>query len=302
MGDDERFEYIYKFVSRDPVRPGGYAANRELLDHGTLYVAQFDARGKGRWIALVHGENGLTQANGFADQAEVLVRTRQAADHVRATPMDRPEWVAVHPQTGEVFATLTNNAQRGQPGREVDAANPRADNVMGHIIRWREGASGSGDAAATEFRWVHFALAGDPGADKPAHRGNVRGDAYGSPDGLTFDDGGLLWIQTDVSTSAMHKGAYRAMGHNMMLCADPSTGETRRFLTGPAGCEITGLAFSPDRRFMFVNVQHPGETASERSDPQRPQAVSQWPDGPAGGRPRSATVVVRRKDGGLVGT
>ena len=302
MGDDERFEYIYKFVSRDPVRPGGYAANRELLDHGTLYVAQFDARGMGRWIALVHGENGLTQANGFADQGEVLVRARQAADHVRATPMDRPEWVAVHPQTGEVFATLTNNAQRGQPGREVDAANPRADNVMGHIIRWREGASGSGDAAATEFRWVHFALAGDPGADKPAHRGNVRGDAYGSPDGLTFDDGGLLWIQTDVSTSAMHKGAYRAMGHNMMLCADPSTGETRRFLTGPAGCEITGLAFSPDRRFMFVNVQHPGETASERSDPQRPQAVSQWPDGPAGGRPRSATVVVRRKDGGLVGT
>lgn len=302
MGDDERFEYIYKFVSRDKIRPGGYAANRELLDHGTLYVARFDAKGHGRWIALVHGENGLNAERGFADQGEVLVKTRQAADAVGATPMDRPEWIAVHPQTGEVFATLTNNVQRGQPGREVDDANPRADNIMGHIIRWREGVSGSGDAAATEFRWMHFALAGDPAAEKPEHRGTVRGDRYGSPDGLVFDDGGLLWIQTDVSTSAMHQGAYREMGNNMMLCADPSTGETRRFLTGPAGCEITGLAFTPDRRFLFVNVQHPGETASERSDPLRPQAVSQWPDGAAGGRPRSATVVVRRKDGGVVGT
>ncbi|MBI3531323.1 MAG: PhoX family phosphatase [Burkholderiales bacterium] len=302
MGDDERFEYVYKFVSRDKVRPGGYAANKDLLDHGTLYVARFDARGYGRWIPLVHGENGLTAAQGFADQGEVLIKTRQAADAVGATKMDRPEWIAVHPQTGEVFVTLTNNNQRGQPGREVDAANPRPDNIMGHIIRWREGSGGSGDAAATEFRWMHFALAGDPNAEKPEHRGNIQGDMYGSPDGLAFDDSGLLWIQTDISTSVMNKGAYKSIGNNMMLCADPASGETKRFLTGPAGCEITGIAFTPDRRFMFVNVQHPGETASERSDPSKPQAVSNWPDGPAGGRPRSATVVIRRKDGGIVGT
>lgn len=302
MGDDERFEYIYKFVSRDKVRPGGFAANRELLDYGTLYVARFEADGRGRWIALTHGENGLTADKGFADQGEVLIRARQAADAVGATRMDRPEWIAVHPQTGEVFATLTNNSERGQPGRETDAANPRPGNIMGHIIRWREGDSGTGDAAAAAFRWTHFALAGDPNADKPEHRGTIKGDMYGSPDGLAFDASGMLWIQTDVSTSAMHKGAYKSMGNNMMLCADPATGETKRFLTGPAGCEITGIAFSPDQRFLFINIQHPGETASERSDPARPQAVSSWPDGPAGGRPRSATVVIRRKDGGIVGT
>lgn len=302
MGDDERFEYIYKFVSRDKVRPGGYAANKTLLDHGTLYVARFDARGYGRWIALEHGQNGLTAERGFADQGEVLVKTRQAADAVGATKMDRPEWIAVHPHTGEVFVTLTNNSLRGQPGREVDEANPRADNIMGHIVRWREGGGAAHDAAAEEFRWMHFALAGDPNAGKPEHRGSIKGDIYGSPDGLAFDESGLLWIQTDISTSVMNKGPYKSIGNNMMLCADPATGETKRFLTGPAGCEITGIVFTPDRRFMFVNVQHPGETASERSDPAAPLAVSSWPDGPAGGRPRSATVVIRRKDGGIVGT
>ncbi len=302
MGDDERFEYIYKFVSRDMVKPGGFKANKDLLDHGTLYVARFDARGHGRWLALTHGENGLTAENGFASQADILIKTRQAADLAGATRMDRPEWIAVHPQTGEVFATLTNNSQRGQPGRDVDEANPRSDNIMGHIIRWREGPGHDGDAAATEFRWMHFALAGDPNAGKAEHRGDIKGDMYGSPDGLAFDAGGLLWIQTDVSTSAMHQGAYKNMGNNMMLCADPATGQTKRFLTGPAGCEITGIAFTPDRRAVFINIQHPGETASERSNPEKPQAVSTWPDGPRGGRPRSATVVIRRRDGGVIGT
>ncbi|MDP2033514.1 MAG: PhoX family phosphatase [Polaromonas sp.] len=308
MGDDERFEYVYKFVSRDKVKPGGYRANKDLLDHGTLYVARFDSQGYGRWLPLVHGEGGLNAAAGFADQAEVLVKCRQAADTVGATRMDRPEWVAVHPNTGEVFLTLTNNSARGQNGRLADAANPRNDNIMGHIIRWREGkgAGGSGvfdgDASATEFRWMHFALAGDPNAGKAEYRGSIKGDIYGSPDGLQFDAGGLLWIQTDISTSAMHKGAYKDIGNNMMLCADPATGETKRFLTGPAGCEVTGVSFTPDRRAVFINIQHPGETASERGDPAQPKAVSHWPDGPMGGRPRSATVVIRRKDGGTVGT
>jgi uncharacterized protein len=302
MGDDERFEYIYKFVSRDKVQAGGYQANRELLNHGTLYVARFDADGMGHWLALVHGEQGLTPENGFADQAEILIKARLAADVVGATRMDRPEWIAVHPHTGEVFATLTNNNQRGQPGRETDAANPRADNIMGHIIRWREGTGGAADAAATQFRWMPFALAGDPKADKPAHRGTIQGDIYANPDGLAIDDSGLLWIQTDVSTTVLNKGPFAAFGNNMMLCADPVSGQTKRFLTGPMGCEITGIDFTPDRRAVFINIQHPGETASERSDPRQPQAVSQWPDGPASGRPRSATVVIRRKDGGLVGT
>ncbi len=302
MGDDERFEYVYKFVSRDRVKPGGFKTNQNLLDHGILYVARFDTRGFGTWLPLVHGENGLNAQAGFSSQAEVVTRCRQAADVEGATKMDRPEWIAVHPQTGEVYITLTNNSQRGQLGKVVDDANPRADNVMGHIIRWREGATSSADAAALEFRWMHFVLAGDPNAEKVEHQGNIKGDIYGSPDGLQFDAGGMLWIQTDISTSAQGKGAYKNIGNNMMLCADPQTGLTKRFLTGPPGCEVTGVAFTPDRKNLFVNIQHPGETASERSNPEQPKKFSHWPDGPNGGRPRSATVVIRRKDGGVVGT
>jgi uncharacterized protein len=302
MGDDERFEYVYKFVSRDKVRTGGLAANRDLLDKGTLYVARFDAQGFGRWLPLTHGQGALSAANGFANQAEVVIKCRQAADAVGATKMDRPEWIAVHPSTKEVFVTLTNNNQRGQPGRALDDANPRGDNVMGHIIRWREGDASGGDSDAQEFRWMHFALAGDPKAEKAEHRGDIKGDMYGSPDGLSIDAGGLMWIQTDISTSVLGKGSYKDMGHNMMLVADPATGQTKRFMTGPAGCEITGVTFTPDRRAVFINIQHPGETASERSDPAKPQAISNWPDGPGGGRPRSATVAIWRKDGGVVGT
>jgi secreted PhoX family phosphatase len=139
-------------------------------------------------------------------------------------------------------------------------------------------------------------------AKKAEHQGTVKGDLYGSPDGLSFDRNGLLWIQTDISTSAMHKGAYEFVGNNMMLVSDPATGETKRFLTGPAGCEVTGLAFAPDQKTLFINIQHPGEPDSERSDPAKPRAVSSWPDGQGGGRPRSATVAIRRKDGGVVGT
>jgi uncharacterized protein len=310
MGDDERFEYIYKFVSRDKVKQGGFQANKNILDHGTLYVARFNNLGVGTWLAMTQGEGGLTAANGFMSQADVLIKSRQAADVLGATKMDRPEWITVNPLNGEVFVTLTNNSQRGQAGRAesdmVDTANPRNDNVMGHIIRWREGngtnSSAEGDAAAIEFRWMHFALAGDPNAAKPEHKGNIKGDMYGSPDGLKIDAGGLMWIQTDISTSVMNKGPYTPVGNNMMLCADPKTGQTKRFLTGPSGCEITGITFTEDRRSVFINIQHPGETASERSDPDKPQAVSTWPDGAAGGRPRSATVVIRRKDGGIVGT
>lgn len=310
MGDDERFEYIYKFVSRDKVKPGGFKNNKDLLDHGTLFAARFDKGGVGSWKAMKHGESGLTAEYGFASQAEVLIKSRQAADKLGATKMDRPEWIAVNPLTGEVFVTLTNNSQRGQAGRAatdmVDDANPRNENIMGHIIRWREGASSTGategDAAATEFRWMHFALAGDPNATKAENRGTIKGDMYGSPDGLTIDAGGLMWIQTDISTSVINQGAYTSIGNNMMLCADPKTGQTKRFLTGPAGCEITGITFTPDRRSVFINIQHPGETASERSDSDKPQAVSTWPDGVAGGRPRSSTIVIRRKDGGIVGT
>lgn len=298
MGEDARFEYIYKFVSRDRIAPGGYAANAELLDHGTLYVARFDADGRGRWLALVHGQGPLTAVNGFADAGELMVKTRQASDLLGATKMDRPEWTAVDRQ-GWVYCTLTNNSNRGgkdQPG--VDAANPRANNTMGHIIRWKE----DGDHDGATFQWNHFVLAGDPLNERAEARGQVKGDAFGCPDGLWVDGRGVLWIQTDMSTSAMGKGDLARLGNNAMLAADPATGEVRRFLVGPVGCEITGATATPDGRTMFINIQHPGESPSERSDPAAPQRISDWPDKRAGGRPRSATVVIRKNDGGVIGS
>ena len=185
-GEDARFEYIYKFVSRDRIAPGGAnltkaQANRELLDHGTLYVARFDADGGGRWLPLVHGQGPLTAANGFADQGAVVIRSRQASDLLGGTKMDRPEWLAIDQARGEVFCTLTNNSARGQPGFPgVDAANPRANNAMGHIIRWKE----DGDFDAVTMRWDHLVLAGDPANARAEAKGNVRGDVFGCPDGL----------------------------------------------------------------------------------------------------------------------
>jgi len=308
-GEDARFEYLYKFVSRDRIAPAGGGrsaaqANRTLLDHGTLYVARFDADGRGRWLPLVHGQGPLTAANGFADQGEVLVKTRQASDLLGATKMDRPEWLAIDPATRTVYCTLTNNSARGAAGQPgVDAANPRANNVMGQIIRWREGEGREGDDFdAPTLRWDHLLLAGDPANARPEARGNVRGDAFACPDGLFLDARGVLWIQTDMSTSAMGQGELARLGNNQMLACDPATGEVRRFLTGPVGCEITGAVMAPDGRTLFVNVQHPGETPSERSDPMNPTRWSTWPEGPGTERPRSATVVVRRRDGGPVGT
>jgi len=298
MGEDARFEYIYKFVSRDAIQPGGAAANASLLDHGTLFVAKFNSDGKGQWIALTHGQGPLTAANGFADQGEVLIKARQASDLLGATKMDRPEWIDIDKQ-GWVYTTLTNNSNRGgdkQPG--VDAANPRANNTQGNIIRWKE----DGDFQGTTFAWNHFVFAGDPSLDRADAKGNVKGDMFSCPDGLWVDGRGLMWIQCDMSTSAMGKGDLKNFGNNMMLAADVNTGEVRRFLVGPAGCEITGATETPDGKTMFINVQHPGEPANELSDPKNPRAVSNWPDKKPNGRPRSATVVIRKADGGVIGT
>jgi secreted PhoX family phosphatase len=308
-GEDARFEYIYKFVSRDKIRSGGAKANAELLDHGTLYVARFDADGTGRWLPLVQGQGPLTADHGFPDQGSVLIKSRQASDRLGATKMDRPEWIAIDQDARTVYCTLTNNSRRGRPDHpDVDAANPRANNTMGHIIQWIE----DGDFDSTMFRWKHLVLAGDPANERPEARGNIRGDVFACPDGLALDARGVLWIQTDISSDEKHRGEMQGFGNNQMLACDPATGEVRRFLTGPVGCEITGLALTPDGRTMFVNIQHPGEPLTPRNDglevpnlhsnPADPRRYSNWPDFRLDGRPRSATVAIRKADNGPIGT
>lgn len=298
MGDDQRNEYVYKFISKLPFDAQKNPKGDGLLDDGTLFVGRFESNGSGQWIALEHGKNGLTKENGFPDQAYIAINARLAADFVGATPMDRPEWIAVHPKLNDVYVTLTNNSDRG--GRTpINAPNPRERNLMGHIVRWREF---NRDTAALTFRWEIFVLAGDRTAQEPTLRGNIRGDTFGSPDGLWFDKRGILWTQTDVSTSALGKGAYANMPNNCMYAADPTTREFRRFLIGPKGCEVTGIDITPDYKTMFINIQHPGESPSERADPANPTAISSWPDAAVYKRPRSATIAVWRDDGQAVGT
>ena len=291
-GDDERFEYIYKFVSRDAYNPNDREANRDLLDHGTLYAGKFNADGTGVWQPLVHGQNGLTAANGFADQADVLVHARFAGDQVGATRMDRPEWIVIHPLNGEVVASLTNNSQRGTVGKPgKDAANPRNNNLFGSIIRWREA---NGNAAATTFNWDLPVIAGDPAHPDPLQRGNIKGDAFACPDTLRYAPNGTLWIGTDFGAGA--EGPYAHLGNNQLLAVDGVSGEVRRFLTGPRSCEITGLTFTPDGKTAFLNIQHPGAFSGDGPP------TSTWPSGETGARPRSATIVITKDDGGVIGS
>jgi secreted PhoX family phosphatase len=292
-GDDARFEYIYKFVSARPYDPA--TANGSLLDEGILYAAKFNADGTGEWLALAPGQNGLTPAEGFTDLADILVNTRLAADKAGATKMDRPEWGAVDPKTGEVYFTLTNNTARTQA--QLDPVNPRARNQFGQIVRWTEEGN---NHAATRFRWELFVIAG-PSGDSRTLTGQPLGNdnLFACPDGLWFDADARLWIQTDIGESEQNKGDLRIMGNNAMLAADPRTGEIRRFLTGPKGQEITGVVTTPDQRTMFVNVQHPGAPTSQE-DFQAGRYSSNWPDGGTK-MPRSATIVITRTDGGKIG-
>jgi uncharacterized protein len=286
-GDDDRFEYVYKFVSRDKWNPKNRQANRDLLDHGTLYVARFDqdakGRKRGRWIPLTHGKNGLSRAKGFASQAEVLTFARAAADEVRATKCDRPEWIVVHPKTREVYAAFTGNKDRGTANFEgANPANPRARNLFGHIVRWREA---NGDAASTTFDWDVFLECGDPAHADSTQHGNLRGDLFSSPDSLTFDYTGRLWACTDGAEATLQELSFR--GNDAVVAIDPKTGVSKRFLVGPAGAELTGLCFAPDNRTAWVNVQHPSQG---------------WPNTAVDGKPRSATLVITKDDGGVIGS
>jgi len=295
MGDDEHGEHLYKFVSEHKYNPDDKESNAKLLTAGTLYTAKFasagdDIKSKGLWLELTHGKNGLTAVNGFHSQAEILINTRLAATVAGATSMDRPEWVAVHPDKSTVFCTLTNNKYRGEKeDQPLNGPNSRANNKYGQILRW---SPDNYDHSAKTFTWDLFVLAGNPLVHKDIYAGSsniTKDNMFNSPDGIGFDNAGRLWIQTDGKYS--NKDDFAGMGNNQMLCADPATGEIRRFMTGPVACEITGLAFSRDYQTMFVGIQHPGEKDN----------ISHFPEG-GNSKPRSSVIAISKKAGGIIGT
>ena len=283
MGDDERGEFMYKFVSSGVYTPGGPTS--ELLDDGQLYVAKFETDGTGTWVALTPEATGMTAA-------EIAIFTRQAGSAVGATTMDRPEWVAVNPVAVEGYCALTNNSRRGaeatNAGGDAMAAvenspNPRDANEYGQIVRWRPV---NDDHAADNFEWDLYVMAGNPTVHSDLNAGSANvnaGNLFNSPDGMMFDSTGLLWIQTDGDDS--NEEGFVGMGNNQMLAGDPATGEIVRFLTGPKGSEVTGLTWSADRKTMFVGIQHPD---------------APFPDG-EGMLARSSVIAVWRDDGLPVG-
>lgn len=314
MGDDARGEYIYKFVSdakwSNADIGGGLAAGDKYLNKGTLYVAVFHADGSGEWKPLTFGTGALTASYAkyaFDSQADVLVHARIAGDAVGATKMDRPEWVSVSPVTHEVYVTLTNNSNRGK-SYPVDAANPRnyptdQGNKNGHIIRWAEKDN---DHAATSFTWDIYLFAAPYTMTAENLSGLTAKNDLSSPDGLYFDPRGVLWIQTD-------DGAYTNTTNCMLLAALPgkvsdgkeitsSVGQKtrvgmqaneqniKRFFVGPKGCEVTGITLTPDFKTLFINIQHPGEGMDGVT----------WGAINGGTTPRSATVMITKKDGGVI--
>lgn len=302
MGDDSTPGCIYKFVPDRAYSTSNRASNVDLLDYGTLYVARFNADGTGEWRALVQGQNGLV-ANAtdpgnvsqsttpptpttvsFNSMADVLINAQSAARVAGGTLMDRPEWITVAPNHQAIFVTLTNNSGR----RVTDNPNPRVTNLHGHILKFRE----NGDSPlATSFTWEIFLLAGNPDLAEANLKGNINGDYFSSPDGLRIDPQGRLWVQTDhnlTGNAGTLNGAAvnmtQAFGNNSMYHVDQTSKASKRFLVGPTGCEITGIAYTPDLRNFFINIQHP---------------TGNWPV--SGQQPRSSTIVVRRTDGQPVG-
>ena len=310
-GDDQEFEYLYKFVTAERFDPERPERNRDLLDSGTLYVARFRDDGGGEWLPLVfNGHAALTPETGFESQGDVVLRCREAADRVGATPLDRPEDVAVSPVTGAVYLACTQGVNRGRTedvagGREIDrgtdAANPRAPNRWGHIL---EIAENGADAAAETFRWEVFMLCGDPAsgnlrATPPAadqapadtdvtyFGGSTDADAlsaFANPDNLNFDSAGNLWIVTDGTQP-------RENNNGCFVCPTEGDhrGDVRQFMSGPIGAEICGCEITADGRTLFLTVQHPGEGGSAVNP------ISNWPDG-GNATPRPSLVAIAPTD------
>lgn len=295
-GDDERFDYIYRYVSEGRFDPTAGKANGDLLDKGTLAVARFHDDGRLTWLPLVFGQGPLTADNGFVSQADVLIETRRAADLLGATPMDRPEDVETNPASGIVYVALTFNEKR-EAGK-IDGVNPRGPNPHGHIIELVPpgGSASERDHAAAEYRWEIFLKAGNPAkAEDAAHYGEgvTENGWLSAPDNVAFDKQGRIWIATDgMPRFGVADGAYVAETQG------PDRARTRHFYRTPLGAELCGPELNSDDTAYFAAVQHPGDTPGSTFD----APSTRWPDFQPGMPPRPSVQVIVRRGGGVVGS
>ncbi|TPJ82223.1 PhoX family phosphatase [Mesorhizobium sp. B2-6-2] len=299
LGDDERFDYVYKFVTKGIFNPNDRAANLDLLDDGTLHVAKFAEDGSVEWMPIVFGQGPLTAENGFASQADVLIETRRAADLLGATKMDRPEDIQPNAGNGKVYVMLTNNSKR--KSEQVDAANPRADNAFGHII---EIVEDGGDFAATKGKWEVLLKCGDPSVADVGATFSTATTAhgwFGMPDNCAVDSAGRLWVATDGQGP-------KATGRTDGLWAVDTEGDARAtsklFFRVPIGAEMCGPLFSPDDQTAFVAVQHPGDGGEDWEGFGRPSYYedpsTRWPDFKPDMPVRPSVVAITKQGGGKI--